>query len=323
MHVAVTGGTGFVGTHLVEHLLEGGHEVTALARGETGSADRLQAMAARVGRQDALGIETGSVTDGDAVAAAFEDAAAVAHLAGINFERGTQTYRRVHVEGTRTVLDAAESAGVGHLALTSYLRARPDAGSGYLESKWASEELVRESDLSTTVCKAGIVFGPGDQMVTQLARSIRTMPLFPGVGFRERELRPVAVDDLVAVLAAALVEHRLTDGTVAPVGPEVVTLEGAVHRVATALGRRAVVIPAPVTGLRGLAWVQERTMTRPAISRAALRMLAEGACDPAPAHVCEPLPRELQPDTPFDVVAIEASLPEAGRYGPRDLRWIG
>jgi NADH dehydrogenase len=112
---------------------------------------------------------------------------------------------------------AAEQAGVRRLALLSFLRARPGCGSAYHESKWAAEELVRASNLEWTVLKPGMMFGRGDHMLDHLSHALHTFPVYIGVG--RRQVRPLAVGDIVDVLCAALVQGRLPRRTVALTGP--------------------------------------------------------------------------------------------------------
>src|ERR1044072_4358933 len=102
----------------------------------------------------------------------------------------------------------------------SFLRARPDCGSPYHESKWTAEEIVRNSGLDYTVIKAGMVYGRGDPMLDHLSRSLYTLPVFATVGCSEAPIRPLAVDDLTEILRAALVEGRLPRTTVAVTGAE-------------------------------------------------------------------------------------------------------
>ncbi|WP_331234688.1 NAD-dependent epimerase/dehydratase family protein [Natronorarus salvus] len=314
MKVAITGGTGFVGSHLLDRLGDDGHEVVPVARGtREPEVDPLE-------RSDTRFVAA-SVTDGAALREAFAGCDAVAHLAGINHERGAQTYREVHVAGTKSVVEAATDAGVERLALTSYLRARPDCGSGYLESKWAAEEVVRSSDLEYTVVKPGVVYGAGDQMLRGLARSLVTTPVFPGVGLGERRVRPLAVADLVDVLAVALTTDRLSGTTVAVAGPEELPFSGLVRRVGEVIGRRPLIVPTPVPALSASAWLQERVMETPVVSTAGVRMLAEGATEPAPEGVCDPLPDHLRPSRAFSERRIAAGLPRLKPFGLSDLRW--
>src|SRR5437773_2251342 len=136
-----------------------------------------------------------SLTDLNALRQAFAGCDAVAHCAGINRELGSQTYGAVHVGGTRNVVDAAQQAGVQRLALLSFLRARPDCGSAYHETKWAAEEIVRTSNLEWTVLKPGIIFGRGDHMLDHLTRALCTFPVFVSMG--RRRVRPVGAGDVV------------------------------------------------------------------------------------------------------------------------------
>src|SRR5882724_10208181 len=206
MKIAVTGATGFVGRHLARSLSYGGHELVLIARGVDGR-DRT------VRRIHGAKFHSLPVTDEDALVRAFEGCDAIAHCAGINREMGEQTYRSVHIEGTRSVVNAARRAGVKKIALMSFLRARPDCGSGYHESKWAAEEIVRNCGLDYTILKAGVVYGRGDHLLDHLARSIMTVRLFALVGRRDAPVRPVAVEDVVRIFEAALA-GRLSRRTV-------------------------------------------------------------------------------------------------------------
>src|ERR1051325_6709782 len=96
---------------------------------------------------------------------AFAGCDAVAHCAGINREIGAQTFHRVHVDGTRNVVKAAREAHVKKILLMSFLRARPNCESPYHDSKWAAEEIVRDSGLDYTIIRAGMVYGQGDHML--------------------------------------------------------------------------------------------------------------------------------------------------------------
>jgi len=225
MKVAITGGSGFVGRHLAERLLGEGHEVVLISRhvGETATA---------LDRSTQVGSD---LSDADILSVAFMGCDAVAHCAGINRELGSQTFKRVHVQGTRKVVEAALRAGVKRIALMSFLRARPDCGSAYHESKWAAEEIVRNSGLDNTIVKAGMVYGRGDHMLDHLSHTFYTLPFLATVGFREKAVRPLAIDDLVQVLQAGLIDGRLPRKTIALTGAEQLLLSEAARRVAEVL----------------------------------------------------------------------------------------
>ena len=289
MRIVVTGGTGFVGRRVVGQLRDAGHEPVALGR-----------------RDD--------------VSAALMGCDAVVHCAGINREIGGQTYRAVHIDYANAVVTAARAAGVRRIVMLSFLRARPNCGSGYHESKWAAEEIIRGSGLDWTILKAGVIYGRGDHMLDHLSRAFHTIPVFGLVGLRSRPIRPVAVDDVARILvAAALGDERLRRRTFAVLGPDELLLSDAVRRVAAVVGRRPLFIPLPVIVQRLIGAVAELVMTVPLIARAQVRILAEGIVQPLPAG--DRLPVDLLPVTRFDEAAIRAGLPPEGGFGRADLRW--
>src|SRR5918995_961593 len=97
MRIAVTGATGFVGSHLVPHLVREGHRVVAVSRG----GRRLP------GWGEAIATRAANVETGIGLPAAFAGAQAVVHLVAIPRETGGRRFDAVNVEGTRRVLDGA------------------------------------------------------------------------------------------------------------------------------------------------------------------------------------------------------------------------
>lgn len=291
MRVAITGGTGFVGSHLAARL----------------PASDVSVVSRRSGTP---------VDDVDALTRAFEGCEVVAHCAGINREIGAQTFDRVHVQGTAAVIEAARRAGVRKIVMLSFLRARPGSGSPYHESKWAAEEMIRSSGLTYTILKAGMIYGLGDH----LSRTIQTIPIFASVGLREKTISPVPVAELVDVLVAAL-DTRLTNQTVAVRGGETLLLSEAARRVARVLNRRLVIVRLPVAFHYVLAQFTEWTMTVPLLAKAQARMLAEGVTDAAlPAAE---LPDDLRPHLAFNDAQIRAALPDSDGFSWSDLRISG
>jgi uncharacterized protein YbjT (DUF2867 family) len=311
MKIAITGATGFVGRHLARSLSYRGHDLALIARGLDGR-DRT------VRRIHGAQFHAVSVTDEAKLARAFEACEAVAHCAGINREIGEQTYANIHIAGTQAVVNAARRAGVKKLALMSFLRARPDCGSGYHESKWRAEEIVRTSGLDHSILKAGVVYGRGDHLLDHLARSIMTVRLFAQVGSNDEPVRPVAVEDVVRLFEASLADGRLSRQTVAVMGPERLRFSEVVRRVAKAADRRVFVFPMPIWFHKALAWMFERVMKIPLISLAQVRMLAEGIADPLPD--CALPPEDLAPRRMFTLGQIREGLPDLRAFGWDDLR---
>ena len=307
MRIAITGGSGFVGGRLARTLLAEGHDVVVVARGRDPHGEDFRSR-----------LVAASVDDEPALRRAFAGCDAVAHCAGINLERGRQTYRIVHVLGTQAVVNAARAACVKKVVLLSFLRARPACGSGYHESKWAAEEIVRGSGLDYVILKPGVIYGRGDHVLDHLSHGLHTIPVFGLVGFRDREIAPLAVEDAVRVLKAALTTGALSRKTVSMIGPERLALGDAVRRVASVVGARQLYVRLPVWVHSLMALALERVMKIPLVSKAQVRILAEGVVEPA--GPCEELPRELAPTTRFTEEQIRRGLPPPGPFGVANLR---
>jgi len=308
MKIAITGGLGFIGGALAKTLAVAGHEVVIIARAKREQAGNSTGEIRVVGLDDEAKL-----------AAAFAGCDAVAHCAGINREIGPQTYAAVHVDGTRNVVNAARQAGVRKVVFLSFLRARSDCGSAYHESKWAAEEIVRGCGLDYTILKPGVIYGRGDHMLDHLSRAFYTFPIFALVGMRDQLIRPTAVEDICRVLAAALVEGRLSRETVAVVGPEELTLRAAVKRVAGVVNRRPWMFAMPLAFHYAFGWFCERVMRVPLVALAQVRILSEGIVEPLPP--CPFVSDDLAPRRKFTEEQIRHGLPDPAPFGVNDLRW--
>ncbi|HLA07889.1 MAG TPA: NAD(P)H-binding protein [Anaerolineales bacterium] len=301
MKIAITGGTGFIGRHLAHDLVAQGHEVVVISRG--------------LYKRNTQPIEGATFIALDAnhtekLTEAFQGCAAVAHCAGTSVEDENQTFQKLHVEGTRSAVLASERAGVKKFVLVSYLTVRPDIKSEYHTTKWQGEEIVRASPLNYTILKAGLVYGQGDHLLNNLSNLFNKLPVFATVGFKEKTVRLIAVEDLVSVIRSCLVDvNRLARQTVAVLGPEEFPFSTAARRISKAMGKPfLIVLPFPVFVQRMLAWFSERFMPKPLVTKSQVQMLADGISKPLPDS--EPLPKELAPKTRFSEGQIRKGLPK-------------
>lgn len=311
MRVAITGGTGFVGRHLARGLAARGDEVVLIARGKDLGDESIRKLAG-------TSFFAFDLSDEQELRRAFSGCDAVARCAGINREIGLQTYRRVHIEGTRHVVEAARQAGVGKIVFLSFLRARPNCDSAYHESKWAAEEIFRGSGLDSTIFKAGVIYGRGDHMLDHLSHALYTFPIFGLVGMKEKPIRPLAVEDLVTAILASFQDPRLSNKTVSITGPEEIALGEAVRRVGQVIDRNPLYLRVPIAVQKVIAWFAERTMKIPLLSLAQLQILSEGIVEASPP--CDTLPTDLLPTTRFTAEQIQKGLPDPGPFSLRDLR---
>lgn len=275
MRVLVTGGSGFVGRALVSELQAHGFGVRVLARGSRGVVD---------------GVETvrGSVTDWTGLEEACRGCDAVIHLVGIIAEVGAQTYRRVHVDGTRNLLAAARVAGIRRWVQMSALGTRAGAVAEYHRTKWEAEELVRGSGMEWTIHRPSIVFGPGDGFAGFLARMSQWSPVLPLIGGGGMRFQPIAVEDVATCFVRALERASTVGQTYDLCGRERFTLREVLRQVLVVTGRRRLLLPVPwaIAGIqaRMAEWVFAGMLGKaPPLNRDQLRMLQEDNIgDPRP-----------------------------------------
>ena len=156
-------------------------------------------------------------------------------------------------------------------------------------------------------------------MLDHLSHALHTFPVFALVGLEEKSVRPLAIEDLVHVMRAALVDRRLKRQTIALLGAEEIYLSEAVRRVAEVVGKQPLMFPLPVWCHRLMAQVFELTMKVPLTSLAQIRILSEGVVEPSSPVV--PVPYDLIPTRRFTAEQIRNGLPEPKPFGVGDLRW--
>lgn len=272
MKVLVTGGTGFVGTHLVNALLRRGHAVAVLARHPDRARSRYNRPVERV---------RGDVLDPASLAPALAGRDAVVHLVGIIHEKGAQTFDRMHRQAVENVVAAMQAAGVRRLLHTSAMGTSEDSPSEYARTKAAGERAVRASGLDWTIFRPSIVFGPGDGFVSLLAPIVRRNPIFiPVIGKGETRFQPVSVQDVSRIFADALEKPETVGKTFEVGGPEVLTLNEIDREIATVVGkRRKPLVHLPLWWGRLLAWFFELLARRgwidaPPLTRDQLKSLS-------------------------------------------------
>lgn len=229
MKVLVTGGTGFVGTSVVNRLLQRGHAVAVLARDPRKTRNRYN---------HAVETVSGDVLDSASLAAATAGRGAVVHLVGIINEKGTQTFDRMHREATGNVVAAARAAGVQRYLHMSAMGSSEDSPSEYGKTKAAAEKAVRASGLDWTIFRPSIIFGPGDGFVSLLAPIVRSNPGFiPVIGPGTTKFMPVGVGDVARLFADALEKPETIGKSFEVGGPRVLTLNDIYREIAAAVGK--------------------------------------------------------------------------------------
>ena len=199
--VALTGGTGFVGSHVIDQALAAGLELRALTRRPQPERAGVTWIA-------------GALDDTASLAALVTDADAVLHVAGVINAPDRAGFAAGNIEGTRNVIAAAEQAGIRRFVQVSSIAAREPDLSDYGWSKAEADKVLIASNLDWTIVRPPAIFGPRDSEMLELFKlaTKHVMPLPPAGG----RLSVIAVEELVRLLIALPVSNALTRQIVEP-----------------------------------------------------------------------------------------------------------
>ena len=236
MRLAITGGTGFVGSHLIDAARAAGYPLTALTRRPQPPRDGLEWIA-------------GDLADGPALRRLADGADALIHVAGVLNAPNEAAFAAGNVIGTVAVLEAAKAAGVSRFVFVSSLAAREPQLSMYGASKARAEDIVRDSGLNWSIVRPPAVYGPGDRETLELFKMARLgLMLMPPQG----RLSLIHARDLARLLLA-LAEPTAPSGlTIEPDDgrPGGWTHKGFAAALGQAVGKRPLVLSAPSSLLR-------------------------------------------------------------------------
>jgi len=251
--ICVLGGSGFVGRHIVEQLVEQGYSVIVPTRRRERAKHLYPLPTVEVLEAD--------IHDPAALARLFSHCDVVVNLVGILQSRPGQPYgpdfARVHVELPQKVVAGCAEVGVPRLLHMSALKAAADAPSEYLRSKAEGEAAViaARGRVAATIFRPSVVFGPEDQFLNVFARLQKVLPAV-FLACPDARFQPVYVADVARAFVASIDLDESFGKAYDLVGPKIYTLRELVEYAGKASGHSR-----PIVGLgKRLSWCQARVM---------------------------------------------------------------
>lgn len=266
--IVVTGGSGFIGSHIVKSLVKSGRPVRVMVRS--------RALAEAEGRLEGLPVEwsEGDVTRPESLGPVLREASAIIHTVAIAIEKGSLTYESVNYQGTVNIVQAAQEHGVRRFINLSQMGADASLPYRLLASKGKAQNDVAASGLDWTAFRPSVVWGPEDEFANSFARLVPLSPLIFPIVDRKARFQPIWVGDL----AAAITESLDDPGTIRQEfelgGPEILTVEEIERRTLRAVGARRLMIPFPRPVLSLVVALMEALLPNPPVTRSLLELLA-------------------------------------------------
>jgi len=265
MKVFMTGATGFVGSFLVENLVQAGNEVRCLVRKES----NLRWIAD-------LDVECfyGSLFDEESLVRGIKDCDIIYHVAGVTKARTEEEYLKHNFEGTKHLLDAAlkykkkisrfiyissqTAIGPSPTIIPVDETHPPNPLTFYGKSKLAGENYVRDRrmQIPITIVRPPAVYGPRDTDILEFFRTVK-MGIIPQLGGKEKYLSLIHVKDLVRGIINAAESDKAIDETFFITSPKPYAWEEVARVSLQVLQKKGVKLRIPVSLMKGIAIVSE------------------------------------------------------------------
>lgn len=235
--VLVTGVTGYIGGRLVPKLLEAGYDVRVMVRH---NPERLQARE----WAEAIEIFEGDVLEPGTLPAALEGIAFAYYL--IHSMKQGAKFEERDEKAARNFGRAAAQAGVQRLIYLDGLGDPADDLSPHLRSRQKVGDVLRESGVPVTDFRAAVVIGSGSASFEMVRHLVERLPIMLQPRWARNRIQPIAVQDVLSYLTAALDTPASTGQIVEIGGADIQTYSGIMRVYAEVRGLKRLVIPVPV-----------------------------------------------------------------------------
>ena len=236
--VLVTGASSEMGSALLRQLLKS-------------SGLKIRAMVHRsLVNVSGCEIRPGNLKNKGLLVRALSGVDTVVHMAALTKSTRESDYFEVNVRGTKNLIEACLESGVKKIIFISSAAASLNGG-GYSRSKLEAEQLIKKSGMKWLILRPSEVYGQreGDS-INRLIRWIQRYIFVPVIGAGTCKLSPVFIDDVVSAIAVSIFNKELESETIVLAGPEELTYDDLVDRVAAYFGVKRFKLHLPVGLIR-------------------------------------------------------------------------
>ena len=283
MKVLITGGTGFIGSHVRDELL---------AHPEMADGRVLRMTRRPEGKHDPdprAAFVAGDVRDDASLERATHDVDAIVHCVQFpnhpveNPSKG-YTYIEIDAKGTERLVAACAKSGVRRIVYLSGAGTSPERPEPWFRAKVIAERAIRESGMEYVILRPSWVYGPEDRSLNKFVAFIKYLPVVPVIGDGTNRVQPVSVFDVAKVTADAVFNAEATNRVFELGGPEELTMDEILGRVQKVLGTHRLLVHQPAALVK-LAAAPLRLLPSPPLTPEAVDfVLQEAHVDPKPAE---------------------------------------
>ena len=178
------------------------------------------------------------------VANAVEGADAVINLVALLYEKGHQTFENLHVNGAKTIAEAAKAQGIKNIVHVSSIGADIESASNYALTKGLGENIIKTTIPTADIMRPSIIFGAEDEFFNRFAAMAALSPTLPLIGGGQTKYQPVYVMDVANAIAKALGETS-TGTTYELGGPQIYTFKSLMTYLLSVINKKRFLLPIP------------------------------------------------------------------------------
>jgi uncharacterized protein YbjT (DUF2867 family) len=266
--ILVTGGSGFVGGHVVHALRAAGQDVRCVVR-DRRRGERLEAWGCE--------LLEGDVTDPESLRAAVAGCDTVVHLVAIR-QGKPEAFQRIMIDGTRNLIAAARDAGVGRFVLMSALGTTEETKDvvPYYGAKWQMEQDVKAAGTPYVIFRPSFVFAKDGGILPTFAKLARLAPVTPIIGSGNQRIQPIWADDVGAYFTKSVELDTAIGHTFEIGGPDAVSWNEFWERLKKIRGIKRPSMHMPIGLMKVNALITERLPGNIPLTRDLLKMLQTG-----------------------------------------------
>lgn len=238
--VTIFGGSGFVGRYIVQNLAERGDRIRVAVRNPL-AAQFLKPLG-EVGQITPVHV---SLSSKESLEKTIQGSDMVINLVGILYEKGSQTFEALHVEGARNIAEIASKLGVATLLHMSALGANKGSNSHYASTKARGEEMVLKYFPEAILFRPSVIFGKEDSFLNRFAQMALISPFLPLIGGGETRFQPIYVGDVAKCFLAASSLKEAKANTYELGGPSIYTFKELMVYLLQTIHRKRILLPLP------------------------------------------------------------------------------
>ncbi|NQZ14092.1 MAG: complex I NDUFA9 subunit family protein [Alphaproteobacteria bacterium] len=231
--ITIFGGTGFLGCSIVKALVSLDYDIHVVTRN---SNHKVQ--------HESVSFHVYDYESDDKLSSLIRGSDVVINLVGILFERGSDTFFKIHTNLTQKIARVCREEGVKKFIHVSALGV-DKSESKYGKSKLAAEKAAIGEYPATVILRPSIIFGPDDNFFNMFAKIAKLIPILPLIGGGKTKFQPVYVEDVAEAVKNTVVSESAKEQIFELGGPDIETFKQLFQRLGKEMGRRFILVPLP------------------------------------------------------------------------------